>query len=144
MGLVCARTARSRGRNMAVWFMLGVLFSFVALLVLWILPSKAEPKSTDAQVAPVTITGTLSDSQTPSNLESLSTKNASAVNKTYWHYINSKKETLGPISFSSLQEKWHAGEISSSTYVWEESMEGWKKIEDLPKIAPFFGKDSIS
>lgn len=150
MGLVCARVARSRGRSIGVWFVLGVLFSFIALLALWILPSKVNTgdqslstqKPSDApQVSTVAITApgnsTLSIQDTPS------TKSTSNASSTYWHYINSKKETLGPLSFSSLQEKWHAGEISISTYVWNESMESWKKIEDMPEIAPFFGKDSI-
>ncbi len=152
MGLVCARVARSRGRSIGVWFVLGVLFSFIALLALWILPSKAKTgdqslsthKPSDTpHAAAVAITAS-GNSDTLSIRNVSSTKSSSNASSTYWHYINSKKETLGPLSFSSLQEKWHAGEISIATYVWNESMESWKKIEDLPEISPFFGKDSIS
>lgn len=136
--------AKKRGRSEISWTIATLIFGPLTLLVLWLLPPGTK-KSQELKAAkvPIEATDSLSSSQIENPPLILETPvGPSEAELTYWHYIDEEKKTLGPISFPSLVEKWHTGEISSKTFVWNETMEGWQRIEAIESITSFFTKDS--
>nr|WP_283248344.1 DUF4339 domain-containing protein [Parachlamydia sp. AcF125] len=58
-----------------------------------------------------------------------------------WYYVNTGKQSVGPVSMSTLVKLWKAGQIQLATLVWSEGMDGWKKIEDLRSLKTCLDKD---
>lgn len=135
--------AKKRGRSEIGWTVATLLFGPLTLLLLWLLPSGSK-KAQELKAAKVPVQA---DDSAPATQEDSAPlvleipKGPSEAESTYWHYIDDEKKTQGPVSFSSLVEKWHTAEISSKTFVWNETMEGWQRIEAIETIAPFFKKD---
>lgn len=122
IGWICSQIAFKRGRNPSIWFILGALLGLVALLLLFILPSNAPKLATSPATLPVepSLIPTEDHVHTPP--------------ETLWHFIDQEKSIQGPISFYALKEAWEAGQISAISYVWNEGMENWQKIGDLPDL----------
>jgi hypothetical protein len=112
--------ARRRGRNPAIWFFLGVVLGVIALIVLYFLPQKktlATAGATPMQKAAIPI----------SSNEEISEKPPEKL----WYYLDSEKAQFGPMSFYALQEAWDDDKITASTYIWNEDMENWVRLENL-------------
>ena len=123
LGWISSRMATRRGRNPVAWFFLGFVLGVIALIILYFLPKK-ETLAT-AMVAP------MQKAAIPIS------PNAETVEKTperLWYYLDSEKSQFGPMSFYALQEAWDDDKITASTYIWNEDMENWVRLENLTDL----------
>lgn len=132
LGGICAYVAKQRNRNPIGWFFLGALLGVIGLIILYILPSKAkaiETPSTAPQAAVPTPEITADIPPSPPE-----TSSAPSGTRKLWYYLDEDNNQYGPMSFPALREAWLDDKIANSTYLWNEDMEEWKSLEDLPEI----------
>lgn len=106
-GTACAYYAKKREKNPYLWFFIGIFAGIFGLLILFFMPQKK-------QVVIV--------KEAPPAAPTAPSK--------FWYYLDAQNTTLGPISELKLQAEFKEGRISSSTYVWNEDMENWKRLEE--------------
>ncbi|MEM7174398.1 MAG: DUF4339 domain-containing protein [Chlamydiota bacterium] len=123
VGSLCAYQANKRGRHPGAWFVVGILFGIFGLAILYLLPAKKLSsryrRSTRSEAAIPPLSERLPAPSDPHQL---------------WHYLDESTQTQGPMSSYALQDAWTKKKISPSTYVWNEKMENWKRICDLPDL----------
>lgn len=123
LGWISSRMALRRGRNPALWFFLGVILGVIAVAILYFLPSKQTlAPVAGREIAPSTI------AVSPS--EDISTKPPEKL----WYYLDKEKNQHGPMSVYALQEAWDNDLITASTFLWNEDMENWARLENLPDL----------
>ena len=118
MGYLTSRLALKKGRDGGVWFFLGVVFGLLALLILAFLPPKRVLAVASAPSMPAA-SPQLQEETPPST--------------TLWYYLNKERQQQGPMSLYALQEAWADDLMTDQTYVWNETMENWEKLEALPE-----------
>ncbi|NGX50817.1 MAG: hypothetical protein K1060chlam2_00668 [Chlamydiae bacterium] len=128
IGVICSRVARQRGRNPTTWFFLGVILGVIGLIVLYIMPPKKVPlpatfSTPSPNEKPIDITVVPIEPPAPTIVPTI-----------LWYYLDESNSQYGPMSFSALQGSWDDDKITSSTYVWNEEMENWKTLEELPAL----------
>lgn len=85
-------------------------------------PSLEDTEHPEALAAPAEESGSLNDDFPPHDYESLS-----------WYYVEAG-EQVGPVDFNNLARLWVQGRINTITLVWQENMEDWMKISDMPGL----------
>ncbi|MCB1082355.1 MAG: DUF4339 domain-containing protein [Chlamydiia bacterium] len=124
LGYYAARIAEKRGRNPNVWFLLGATLGLLGILLLFIFPEKKRVMAPAANLP-------------AQNLKPLSAYTpqeevAKAPPEPLWYYLDQTDAQHGPMSFNALKEAWSEQKISPSTYLWNETMNGWEKLSSLP------------
>ena len=126
-GTACMFFAKKKGRDPKGWFILGLLFSFFAFLVLILVPSqKAMALAAEAKA--------LKEKEEAEQLELLeSTVNpkATTLEKRSWYYLDKSNSRIGPIDLDSLKKEKSEGNIHTQTYLWSEGMLDWKILDEL-------------
>lgn len=113
IGYLSFRMAQKRGRNPMFWFFLGTILGLIAVLILYLLPSKIVSVPIEINAPP---------------------KEAVAhLPHTLWYYLDPENNQHGPMSFDALKKAWTSKKINLSTYVWNEKMDEWKVLQNLPK-----------
>lgn len=112
MGVLCALYAKQRGRHPISWFFIGVLLGIVGILLLFILPIKKETPQTHAP------------SQQPPEED---------PNKpfAFWYYVDEQECQQGPMSEKAFLEAKEEGKVNPLSLVWNTSMKGWKRLEEI-------------
>lgn len=110
--------AEKKGRNPLGWFILGLLISLLAPLILYFLPSikEGDNKRITPPVAPIG-----PDLQETTLLEE----------DKLWYYLDKNHNQYGPVSIIALKELWDHGQLELTSYVWSEGMEKWERVEQL-------------
>ena len=117
------RLAYKRGRNPWLWAVLGLLFGFWSLIILYFLPKRYQKK--------------IYQIQKKKRQEALLTQEEKIFFtfpynfKIFWYYLDDEEAIQGSMSFFRLKDLWIQKKIKPSTYVWNEKMEDWKQIKDL-------------
>jgi len=120
IALLTALFAKERGRDPYIWFGLGLLGSFFALLALFLLPNlnkerTAQPKETKViDVEAIRLYPTFDEHD--------------------WFYLDSERKTIGPLSFLELKKLFQKGTLIEESLVWNESETEWKKISLYPNL----------
>lgn len=113
---LCAHFAKKKGRNALLWFMGGAFFGLFALLALFFFPKqRTAALKTGALSAPAKL------------LKALSAEQASK----FWYYLDEEKKQFGPMSFEALTKAWNEGKIEAHTLLWNEDLEGWKRLDEV-------------
>lgn len=128
LGTICSRVARQRGRNPTLWFFLGVVLGVIGLLILYIMPPKKAAIATAPASTPLIKEEPIEISVSPADPQ------APAESTILWYYLDNENKQYGPMSFTALQGAWDDDQITSSTYVWNENMENWQTLEELPDL----------
>ena len=118
-----------------IWFIIGVFLGLIALLVLYILPSKS------LEVAPVMAATPAPESKPEIALSGepkIAQSSPSIVPQKLWYYLDNEDKRFGPMSFDRLKQAWNEDSIDTDTYVWNEDMAGWKPLEELSEILTQF------
>lgn len=115
---ICARYARKRGRNPVHWFVWGALFGLFALLALFLLPARKVAKAPSIHPIPVPV------------LQALAPTQADKL----WYYLDGEKQQFGPMSFDGLNRAWRDGRIHVQSFVWNDELENWKRLEEVAAI----------
>lgn len=121
-GAICSYFAKQKGRDPVAWYVLGMLFCLLALIVLFLLPPLKTSSQNDIEVdEDQKLSGEKPDDQIthPSYLIS------------EWFYIGIQKRTEGPVAFDFLKKMWAEERISENSFVWTEGMKQWKRVKEL-------------
>lgn len=114
----CAHFAKKRGRNPLYWFIWGALFGIFALAALFFFPVRrvvrAEPVA--IPVEPL--------------LQVIEPEHADKL----WYYLDAEKKQCGPMSFHALTRAWTEGKVRVESWVWNDSLDDWKRLESVVKI----------
>jgi hypothetical protein len=127
VGAMCAYFANQRGRDPIVWFIVGMLFGVLGLLVLVLLPPAEEIKNThpNRDVDHNTESGGV--------LLPLPTPSRDYILKD-WFYFDTDNKQHGPVDFDILKTEWNHGKINADSFIWSEGMDSWQKIGDMQEI----------
>lgn len=143
-GLLIAIYAFYNRRNPYIWFILGFLypiFSLVLLCILPILKKILRPTlvvtrgNKSYQRAPVRETEDSSVilESTPSFSLHVSPEDSAKL----WYFLDSDRQTLGPMSFQAFYQKWKGGIITQDTLVWNDTFTDWKPFSTVfPSARP--------
>jgi GYF domain 2 len=115
---LCARYAKKRGRHPVHWFVWGALFGLFALLVLFLLPPKKMAQAASTQPIPVPV------------LQVLDPMQACKL----WYYLDGERQQYGPMSFDGLNRAWKDGKVHVQSFVWNDELENWKRLEEVATI----------
>jgi hypothetical protein len=133
LGSFCFFIARRRQRNPYIWFFIGFFFGLIGLAFLLILP---KPKQNATIEQPI-----------PLKVKKLSTPSPSLISpykEMRWHYLDEEHKTIGPLYFSEILQAWIDGKISIKSYVWQEKMDEWKKIEEISDFKHLLEQEEIA
>lgn len=115
--------AEKKGRNPAIWFVIGILLGFFAPIILFFLPSY---KATENDSG---VSG--SREQVPPPAPPL---RPSIEQNKLWFYLDANHKQYGPVSMIALKELWDTGQLELTSYVWSEGMGKWDKVDNLPDL----------
>lgn len=127
VGWLAAYTAARKGRSAILWFFLGVFFNVFALLFLIFLPPIAKKRPQGEKESP--FQGTTIDVKPLATNET--TVDLKSPERQEWYYLDSQRQQTGPVTFDALKNLYKNSTISSSTYLWCEGMNEWRKLSEL-------------
>lgn len=114
-GFLASYLAKKKGRNPAIWFLIGLTLGVIGVLLAWLLPA-AQQKRPMAPPAP-----------------RLRPKSDAWLKM--WYYLDHTHQQQGPFDFADLIKILKRNEISEASFVWGEGMGSeWKKLAELPHI----------
>jgi hypothetical protein len=119
-GTLAAYLAYRRGRNIYGWFLLGALLGLFGMMAIFFV-SQNKKRARKKPVMVSTIAG---------------------PKDKFWYYLDAKHQRIGPISLTALTTEWRKGNLSSSTFVWNEEMADWSPLEKLIKKERTFSTSS--
>lgn len=131
LGTLTSYIAKKRNRHPVYWFFIGAFLGVIGLIILYLLPSKVR----DLQLLPA-LNKQSPAPQLHSELSLSPSKNLEShpQKEQLWYYLDKENKQFGPMSLYGLKQSWVDDLMTSSTYVWNEEMEDWKHLEDLPEI----------
>jgi hypothetical protein len=118
LGWGCSHFAKQRGRSPLNWFIAGLFFGILALIVLFILPVRKPKEGVPDSKNPL---------QDIPKLTVLSPTHAEKL----WYFLDEQKKQFGPMSFDALSKAWNEGVVQKHTFVWNESMENWQRFQEV-------------
>lgn len=121
--LFCAITssklAYKKNRDTQTWFILGLFFGIIALAIIYFLK-------------PLKI---IRNIQKKSNQSLANHFSILKTDNNYWYYLDNEKNQIGPMSLKKLYDIYLKEKISNYTYVWNDSMDTWKKLIDISSLS---------
>ena len=118
-GLLTAYFSYKRKKNPYLWFLIGFFLGIVGLFAILYSPSRGKTRRAKRGKSP-----------TKQPQERLLPSLPGPLDK-FWYYLDPAHNQVGPMSHSAITKALHQGQISKATYVWNEEMSEWKKLEDL-------------
>jgi len=113
LGLACSKIARRKNRNSSIWFFLGLSFGIIALIIVYFLkPIKIIAKKNQNPLSQTSLSPVFKDNN-------------------YWYYLDNERKQIGPMSLKRLFDNYLMGKISDTTFVWNDTMETWKKLKEV-------------
>jgi hypothetical protein len=112
---LCAHLAKKKGRNPRVWFMGGAFFGLFALAAIFFVPKQKIVLKACELTPPAKLLKALVATQECK----------------FWYYLDEKNEQFGPMSFEAVTKAWNEGRIQAHTFLWNEDLEGWKRLEEV-------------
>lgn len=159
-GIACAVVASGRGRSGVAWFLVGLLFPCIALVVLLTLPDLkrqalekeaqertnrrlSEQIAKEKQIAEARHTLTerrLGAHDQVLQMDTSVTQDAPRValpppvpTGGTWFYVNGSTRT-GPVGADEIRKLVRNGVLLPAHLVWREGMSGWQALETIPEF----------
>lgn len=117
-GYACSRIAIRKRRHPTHWFIMGVLFGFLALILIALLPPP--PLKFFHRKQEIII------KKIPS-LVAIEPKHMHKI----WYYLNQEQVQFGPMSLDALSRDWREGKVKSTSFVWNEELDDWKALQEV-------------
>ncbi len=117
-GSLSGYIAHKKGKDPWLWFTIGMFLGIFGVLFAILMPTKVQENPQPSQP---TFSPSLFLPDEP--LE--------------WYYLDSARQTQGPIAISRLQELWKNASLTENSFIWSEGMDNWQKIKDNQKIFEF-------
>lgn len=92
-GVICSFVAKQKGRDPVAWYILGMLFCLLALIVLFLLPPLHAQQEDIEENEDQKLSGIQPED-----------KNANSYPQNEWFYIGEEKRAQGPIAFDLLKK----------------------------------------
>jgi len=140
IGWSTSRYMHTKGKNPYLWFAVGTLSAAAAMFLLKFLPfgailillgfylfyyraSERKPAIDASKKDPNTI-----------EVKAERVDPLSNYNKHEWYYLDGQHQQHGPISFHELKTIWAEQKITSATFIWNDTMNAWKRISDVNEL----------
>lgn len=140
MGFVCANLAKKKHRNPKVWFMLGVVFCPISLLILFILPAAksksgegkehGQPDQSEQQEQQQLARAVNAQAVTAQDLIP-EARDTNTLEARTWYYLSKSSKQVGPISYEELKQAKETGKVDDKSFLWTEGMCDWKTLNQL-------------
>lgn len=118
--------ADTKGRSPFWWFVLALMFSIIAPIILFFLPSlKPEVDSEGKIITQNNNEPFLGVPPPPPNV---------LDSDKLWYYLDANHNQYGPVSMIALKELWDTGQLTIKSFVWSEGMVKWNQVENLPAL----------
>jgi hypothetical protein len=111
-GIICSKIAQKKYRSKSNWFYLGLLFGALALIIILFLKPL---KIIENKISPIEIN-----------------------DNNFWYYLDHKENQIGPVSLHKIFDSYQNGLVNENTFVWNDTMEDWKKIKEINSISNIF------
>ena len=135
MGAATAYLAYQRGRDPYMWFVIGIFFGVLAMLLLVILPVVTNEEELKAQEKSKELVDRREEQmKEQEKLENAPNLQPQSVETNEWFYLDKTRQQQGPFSFYVINELWEGAEINAHTLVWTDGMAEWKQIQDTPNL----------
>ena len=129
MGSISAYIAIRKKKNPIAWFFAGFLFGLPGVIFTFFSPFKTKPSLKGFQKL------------RKASLSSKAPPPPKPVDRRLWYYLDQKNEQCGPMSINALKDTWEKRKVGPQTFVWNDELENWKKIEELSDFEElFYGK----
>ncbi len=146
---ICAHLAKQRGRNVFLWFALGLMFTVFAVLSLFFLPPK-EKKKEEPEAASSLRVVKQSASESSFYPENKPTPYSQPVSKRIptsktipWYFINKNLEKVGPLKLPELRKAFVENQLDDSTYIWCEEFDNWMQLSEFQNKTTLTDPDYI-
>lgn len=138
--------AKFKGRNAVAWFLITLLLSVIAPIILMFLPRLGpDGRRIDEEgevIIPVTPPAPAVNEPEENTSDTLINNRIEGEDK-LWYYLDHAHQQMGPVSVIALRELWHTGRLDLGTYVWCEGMVDWKKVDELPDLKTILNKSYV-
>jgi hypothetical protein len=130
LGAATAYIANQKGRDPLLWSMMilllslfGLPFAVIGLTLLYFLPNIDESEEgvseLDAEdVLPAPILH----------------KGSREFFERQWFFYDDARQQHGPMFFQDLQVAWNEGRLRPDSFVWNDSMDAWRFVKDVPEL----------
>lgn len=119
-GTCASIMAKKRGKDPAKWFFLGILFGVFALLWLFFTARNNEDSLRKEAVI---------QADNPKEEPEVD-----ALEEGEWYMLDEEHRPQGPFSFRELQRRIGRSSLKEKTYVWNDALTSWKRIEELAEL----------
>ena len=144
---LCGHLAKQRGRNIALWFVLGLMFSLFAVLCIFFSPPKERKEEPEGASSLTIAKQSAADSFYPENKPSSYSKPLSKRIPTSvsipWYFLNKKLEKVGPLKLPELRKAFAENHLDDTTYIWCEEFENWMQLSEFQNKTTLTDPDYI-
>ena len=119
MGLCSAVFAKKNNLKPYFWFLMGFLFGCFSLIALFFISYHSKRQKTKKTPSSTTIE--IPDSR-------------------LWYYLSEHKQQNGPMSTTKLFSLYQTKTVTENTFVWNETLENWIKLQNSDIFTKFFAK----
>ncbi|MBI5346205.1 MAG: DUF4339 domain-containing protein [Chlamydiae bacterium] len=116
-GIISAYMAHKKQKNLFLWFAIGLFFGIFGIAYLYFLIKKEALQEKTKPILP------------PPKKEVKPTEE----DLVFWYYLDKEDKSTGPISFTALMKELKIGNITNTTYVWNENLTSWRALNEVSK-----------
>ncbi len=139
MGWLTSYLAKKRGREAVEWFLIGMAFGLLGLLILYLLPVLPPKENKELPLAP-SVEAASSKEIPLSAREKRMT--LSEAGRREWYYLDQNKHQVGPLSFDALKKLWIDRKVGPLTYIWTDSLPDWRRISEMEDFERYFENEA--
>ncbi|HEU64550.1 MAG: hypothetical protein KR126chlam4_01153 [Candidatus Anoxychlamydiales bacterium] len=129
--LFCAinssKLAYKKNRDTQTWFLLGLFFGIVALAIIYFLKPLKNLKKNTQRISTKPLINHFTVLKNDNN---------------YWYYLDKERKQIGPMSLEKLYDFYLKEKISNYTYVWNDTMDNWKKLTEISSLSKILKKST--
>ena len=153
MGYLTGYMARLKNRDELFWFVMGIMFTRLAMVILALLPKKPGAKKTKCRVPKVASPSDIMEvhneasvpfgDEVPDPQPSQPRLRMPPSRDVKWYYLDTNAKQLGPLKINELRKLALEKTISLDTYVWHAEMAEWTQLKDFTNYSLLFDPDYL-
>jgi hypothetical protein len=116
-GFLCSYLAKNKNRKPVFWFYMGVFFGLIAVVVILFLK---KDKKIIHEIKDIKV-----------KIDNSIFKINPLDDKNFWYYLDKDNKQIGPLSLKAIEDNFLNKKINPFTYVWNDTLDEWKKLNEL-------------